>query len=178
MLASGCIKCKTTLFVFAGAILPCNRSRKAVQLDNLDILEIDHVISLRELDVNDPKFVQLWRSLAMWDPMAKDDNLRKGAGHHVCIMHESAESQYINMKTRRAQPLNQCSDLQQRWQWVKDREEILKKGKRCPCGVCILQNGNLDETQMDEVQMDEVRLYRLSEIYFEMLLSIRSEGKL
>ena len=117
-------------------------------------MEVDHVISLRELDVRSAEDVQLWRSIAMWDPMLRKDNLSKGSGKHsICFDSDNPESKrYLHNGSRRIVN-SEPTDLMQRKHWVESRKKAFTetRGMECNCGVCAAKRGEDWDKQKEDV---------------------------
>lgn len=162
-----------------GATSGYNRLNKILQLEELGDMQVDHVISLRELDVSKAEKVQLWRSIAMWDPMLASDNLSKGSGKYSCILRESeTETYYLHDSSRRVVSLDSCKDLKQRWEWVTHRKKALESSMgSCSCGVCVVGcDGNIGGlTKEQKLELDD---WLLGFLYMKLLsLFVKFSGE-
>jgi hypothetical protein len=163
-------------------MLGINRLGKQLDGDDLISFHIDHVISLPELNVSDPRQVQLWRCIAMWDPMRARDNLEKGSGKLVCLVkqQDSNITNFFHKPSRQIYKDNhmKCSALNTSWAWVKTREEAFQEARgECKCGLCVSDILKSLEG-MDEEQQKEVNNWLISRLYFGVLLKlVLNEGE-
>lgn len=139
--------------------------------------EVDHVISLKELNHADADAVQRWRSLAMWDPMPKASNRSKGSGYLVCLSSNSPQRRYFHAPSNNIlsedDPHCHCEELRVRLRWVDNRENLLSEHRnkvksRC-CGPCAILSRNLNFDELSDDEKNDVQLYYISQAYFRAI---------